>query len=60
MNKMSYLDRAENQNAGGNFRDSNGELAGTGTPSDHGRGRRAVAPWQIPWKGWKDISDQDL
>jgi membrane protein len=20
-----------------------------------GRGRHAVAPWQIPWKGWKDI-----
>ena len=20
-----------------------------------GRGRRAVAPWQIPWAGWKDI-----
>jgi membrane protein len=22
---------------------------------ESGRGRRAVAPWQIPWKGWKDI-----
>jgi membrane protein len=56
MNKMSYLDRAESQNASGpNFRDSNGELAGTATSGDHGRGRRAVAPWQIPWKGWKDI-----
>ncbi|WP_375411621.1 YihY/virulence factor BrkB family protein [uncultured Bradyrhizobium sp.] len=22
---------------------------------DDGRGRHAVAPWQIPWKGWKDI-----
>jgi len=22
---------------------------------DGGRGRDAVAPWQIPWKGWKDI-----
>jgi hypothetical protein len=31
------------------------ELAGTGTSGDHGRGRRAVAPWQILWKGWKDI-----
>src|SRR5436190_19954400 len=20
-----------------------------------GRGRQATAPWQIPWKGWKDI-----
>src|SRR3954463_13074941 len=22
---------------------------------DQNRGRRAAAPWQIPWKGWKDI-----
>ena len=22
---------------------------------EKGRGRRAVAPWQIPWRGWKDI-----
>jgi len=22
---------------------------------DQGRGRRAVSPWQIPWRGWKDI-----
>lgn len=22
---------------------------------DQGRGRQAAAPWQIPWKGWKDI-----
>jgi membrane protein len=22
---------------------------------ESGRGRHAVAPWQIPWKGWKDI-----
>src|SRR5207249_12263252 len=20
-----------------------------------GRGRRATSPWQIPWRGWKDI-----
>src|SRR3954462_1546091 len=25
------------------------------TEADQGRGRRARAPWQIPWKGWKDI-----
>jgi len=23
--------------------------------SDDGHGRRATSPWQIPWKGWKDI-----
>ena len=22
---------------------------------EKGRGRRAAAPWEIPWKGWKDI-----
>jgi membrane protein len=22
---------------------------------EHGRGRNAVTPWRIPWKGWKDI-----
>jgi membrane protein len=22
---------------------------------EHGRGRKAVSPWQIPWAGWKDI-----
>jgi membrane protein len=22
---------------------------------DQNRGRRAAAPWQIPWKGWKDV-----
>src|ERR1700690_2070082 len=22
---------------------------------EQGRGRRATAPWQIPWAGWKDI-----
>src|SRR5436305_8116957 len=23
--------------------------------ADEGRGRQATSPWQIPWKGWKDI-----
>jgi membrane protein len=22
---------------------------------EHGRGRQATAPWQIPWAGWKDV-----
>src|SRR3954453_17134486 len=25
------------------------------TPDAGERGRRASSPWQIPWKGWKDI-----
>jgi membrane protein len=24
-------------------------------PDEQGRGRNATSPWQIPWKGWKDI-----
>jgi membrane protein len=23
--------------------------------TESGRGRRALSPWQIPWRGWKDI-----
>ena len=23
--------------------------------AEHGRGRHAAAPWDIPWRGWKDI-----
>jgi membrane protein len=23
--------------------------------AEHGRGRQSTAPWQIPWRGWKDI-----
>jgi membrane protein len=26
-----------------------------GSSHDQGRGRRAAAPWQIPFRGWKDI-----
>ena len=26
-----------------------------GRAGEPGRGRHAKAPWQIPWKGWKDI-----
>src|SRR5215213_9689059 len=25
------------------------------TGEEGGRGRHAVTPWQIPWRGWKDI-----
>ena len=32
-----------------------GEPNVSGDPGDQGRGRRAVSPWQIPWRGWKDI-----
>ncbi|MEA2936015.1 MAG: rane protein [Variibacter sp.] len=26
-----------------------------GRAREQGRGRHAVSPWQIPWRGWKDI-----
>ncbi|MCK1642184.1 YihY/virulence factor BrkB family protein [Bradyrhizobium sp. 157] len=32
-----------------------GEPDTEGDPGNQGRGRRAVSPWQIPWRGWKDI-----
>ena len=40
MSHVSYLEGAPNRAAGSD---------------DAGRGRDAVSPWQIPWKGWKDI-----
>ncbi|NOJ45306.1 YihY/virulence factor BrkB family protein [Bradyrhizobium archetypum] len=32
-----------------------GEADASAPAGDQARGRRAVSPWQIPWKGWKDI-----
>src|SRR3954470_3279015 len=34
---------------------SSGDEARRDARDDQNRGRRAAAPWQIPWKGWKDI-----
>ena len=38
-------------------RDSRHETSRPSRPDvkDSGRGRTAKAPWEIPWKGWKDI-----
>ncbi len=30
-------------------------FAQLGRAKEKGRGRRATAPWQIPWRGWNDI-----
>src|SRR5919205_2134116 len=38
----STASRSEHPNEKGDGREGN-------------RGRHAVSPWQIPWKGWKDI-----
>ena len=40
MSHVSYLEGAPNRAAGSD---------------DAGRGGDAVSPWQIPWKGWKDV-----
>ena len=34
---------------------AHGEPHGAARASEKGRGRHAVAPWRIPWSGWKDI-----
>jgi membrane protein len=34
---------------------SNNDLSPDDASADNKRGRQAVAPWQIPWQGWKDI-----
>jgi membrane protein len=48
MSNVSYLHETKSEADQGE-RDSS-------TPAgDQGRGRRAVSPWQIPWRGWKDI-----
>ena len=48
MSKVSYL-----QGSGrGPAAEGQGREAASG---DQGRGRRAVSPRQIPWRGWKDI-----
>jgi membrane protein len=34
---------------------ANRETSPDDASAAHERGRRAVAPWEIPWQGWKDI-----
>jgi membrane protein len=52
MSNVSYLGRPENDRSG---QRPPADLTDATRPDDQGRGRRATAPWQIPWKGWKDI-----
>src|SRR4051812_50166371 len=47
MTKVRYLNQDPNI--------STGKGAEREARDDQNRGRRAAAPWQIPWKGWKDI-----
>ena len=59
MPNVRYLDPRQDP------RNASGSEAATTTPSGQdtaeargeevSRGRNAIAPWQIPWRGWKDI-----
>jgi membrane protein len=56
MGNASYMNRRESDSAGkAGPRHADVEAARAAASDDQGRGRRATAPWQIPWKGWKDI-----
>lgn len=48
---QSNRERSERETAG----EADGGREPREKQHDQARGRRAVAPWQIPWKGWKDI-----
>jgi membrane protein len=53
---VRYFNTPEKTPAGGSFRQTGGrKVSRNGALDDEGRGRRAAAPWQIPWKGWIDI-----
>jgi membrane protein len=45
MSNVSYLHETKSET----------DRGGSTPAGDQGRGRRAVSPWQIPWRGWKDI-----
>ena len=49
MSHVSYLDRETAREP------AEGERTRAAGSGDAGRGRSAVSPWQIPWRGWKDI-----
>jgi membrane protein len=48
MSNVSYLHETKSEA-------DRGERNASAPAGDRGRGRRAVSPWQIPWRGWKDI-----
>jgi membrane protein len=55
MSNVRYFDRSDHKPAEGFDRAASSGHPSEGSPDDQARGRRAVAPWQIPLKGWKDI-----
>lgn len=50
MPNVRYLDERKANRSAGKNEHSSGE-----TSAERERGRSAVAPWRIPWQGWKDI-----
>lgn len=50
MPNVRYLDERKANRSAGKTEHSSGE-----TSAERERGRSAVAPWRIPWQGWKDI-----
>src|ERR1700712_4878319 len=55
MSNVRYFDRSDHKPADGFDRAASSGHPSEGSSDDQARGRRAVAPWQIPLKGWKDI-----
>src|SRR4051794_15239400 len=49
MSNVSYLGPPKDDRSGRQTTNDNAD------PNGQRRGRDAVAPWQIPWQGWKDI-----
>src|SRR5947209_15284123 len=54
MPNVRYLDQ-QNRAAGDKIRRQQRRTDASPDHADRSRGRRAVSPRQIPWKGWKDI-----
>jgi uncharacterized BrkB/YihY/UPF0761 family membrane protein len=56
MSNVRSFNRPDQNAADGSDRaDPKSGMSFAGSSHDQGRGRRAVAPWQIPFRGWKDI-----
>jgi membrane protein len=56
MSNVRYFNRPDQNPADGSDRaDPKSKQSSASASDDHERGRDAMAPWQIPLKGWKDI-----
>lgn len=56
MSNVRYFNRPDRDPADErDHADPKSSASFAGSSDDQERGRRAVAPWQIPFKGWKDI-----